>query len=197
MGYQITKIQNGIPLFRTSFYEQKCRLGNVYGPRQIRECITGQAKAEDVEYISSITFKKADTKEYVQILFSSKATENRAYKIYYENEGDNSLTMTQKNLAKQLRRKEAFWRLMFETYGLPDDNELIIWGDPNKAYMQATMAGAAYNAYIVLENKEIQDEDYFAAEEDSKGIVYKNSFGFTKTPDTLIEEEYDSIEEEE
>ena len=88
------------------------------------------------------------------------------------------MTLTQKNLAKQLRRKEAFWRLMFETYGLPDDSELIIWGDPQKSYMQATMQGTAYNAYIVLEDKEIQDEDYFAQEEEARDLTYKMPFSF-------------------
>ena len=86
--------------------------------------------------------------------------------------------MTQRNLAKQLRRKDMFWRMMFENYGLPDDSELIIWGDPNKAYMQAVMTGSAYNAYIVLEDKEIQDTDYFAAEDDQENLLYRQQFTF-------------------
>jgi hypothetical protein len=125
-----------------------------------------------------MTFKKASTKEYIRVLFSSYATDNQAFKIYYESEGDNSLTMTQRNLAKQLRRKDMFWRMMFETYGLPDDSELIVWGDPDKAYMQAVMTGSSYNAYIVLEDKEIQDTDYFAAEDEKDSLEYRQQFTF-------------------
>lgn len=178
-GYQLVRAQHGISLFKTSYYEHLCKNAKVYVLDRLRECIRSHARSENQEYISSMTFKKPETKEYIQILFTSPATDNVSYKIYYENEGDNSLTLTQKNLAKQLRRKEAFWRQMFETYGLPDDSELIIWGDPQKSYMQATMQGTAYNAYIVLEDKEIQDEDYFAQEEESKELTYKTPFSFS------------------
>lgn len=177
-GFQLVRAQRGITLFRTSYYEHLCRNAKVYVLDRLRDCIRAQARADQQEYISSMTFKKPETKEYIQVLFSSPATDNVSYKIYYENEGDNSLTLTQKNLAKQLRRKDAFWRLMFETYGLPDDSELIIWGDPQKSYMQATMQGTAYNAYIVLEDKEIQDEDYFAQEEEARDLTYKTPFSF-------------------
>ncbi len=178
MGYKRTKIQFGIPMFRTSFYEQRCRDKKVLKPADIRACIEKQADYDDVKYVSSMTFAKKATKEYIRVLFSSGATDNVAYKIYYENEGDNSLTLTRKNLAKQLRRKEMFWNTMFDTYGLPDDPELLVWGDTQKAYMQAIMVGAGYNAYVVLEDKEVQDNDYFAAEDESKELVYKSPFTF-------------------
>lgn len=178
MGYKRTKIQYGIPMFRTGFYEQRCRDKKVLKPADIRACIEKQADLDDVKYISSMTFAKKKTKEYIRVLFSTAATDNVAYKIYYENEGDNSLTLTRKNLAKQLRRKEMFWNMMFETYGLPDDPELLVWGDTQKAYMQAIMVGASYNAYVVLEDKEIQDTDYFAAEDESKELTYKPQFTF-------------------
>lgn len=178
MGYKRTKTQFGIPMFRTSFYEQRCRDKKVLKPADIRVCIEKQADYDDVKYVSSMTFAKKATKEYIRVLFSSGATDNVAYKIYYENEGDNSLTLTRKNLAKQLRRKEMFWNTMFDTYGLPDDPELLVWGDTQKAYMQAIMVGASYNAYVVLEDKEVQDNDYFAAEDESKELVYKSPFTF-------------------
>ena len=141
MGFKRTQVKYAIPMFRSAFYEQNCRDRRVHPLKEMRLCIERQADRDNVKYISSMTFKKASTKEYIRVLFSSYATDNQAFKIYYESEGDNSLTMTQRNLAKQLRRKDMFWRMMFENYGLPDDSELIIWGDPNKAYMQAVMTG--------------------------------------------------------
>lgn len=178
MGFKRTQVKYAIPMFRSAFYEQNCRDRRVHPLKEMRLCIERQADRDNVKYISSMTFKKASTKEYIRVLFSSYATDNQAFKIYYESEGDNSLTMTQRNLAKQLRRKDMFWRMMFENYGLPDDSELIIWGDPNKAYMQAVMTGSAYNAYIVLEDKEIQDTDYFAAEDDQENLLYRQQFTF-------------------
>lgn len=178
MGFKRTQVKYAIPMFRSAFYEQNCRDRRVHPLNEMRLCIERQADRDDVKYVSSMTFKKASTKEYIRVLFSSYATDNQAFKIYYESEGDNSLTMTQRNLAKQLRRKDMFWRMMFETYGLPDDSELIVWGDPDKAYMQAVMTGSSYNAYIVLEDKEIQDTDYFAAEDEKESLEYRQQFTF-------------------
>ena len=178
MGFKRTQVKYAIPMFRSAFYEQNCRDRRVHPLNEMRLCIERQADRDRVKYISSMTFKKTKTKEYIRVLFSSYATDNQAFKIYYESEGDNSLTMTQRNLAKQLRRKDMFWRMMFENYGLPDDSELIIWGDPDKAYMQAVMTGSSYNAYIVLEDKEIQDTDYFAAEDEKDSLEYRQQFTF-------------------
>lgn len=185
MGYKRTDVRYGIPMYRSAFYEQNCRDRRIHALTEVRECIEKQADRDRVKYVSSMTFAKPKTKEYVRVLFTTYATDNQAFKIYYESEGDNSLTMTQRNLAKQLRRKDMFWRMMFENYGLPDDSELILWGDPNKAYMQAVMTGSAYNAYIVLEDKEIQDEDYFVAEDEREFLNYRNPFTFA--PDVIGE----------
>lgn len=179
-GFRITKVERGIPMFRTSFYAQNCRDANVLRPEQVQRCIINQAVYDDVYYVSSLTMTKKKTKEYIQILFTSPATDNLSYKIYYENKGDNSLNFTRRNLAKKLRRKEAFWNLMFETYGLPDDDENLIWGNPDKAYMQATMQGANYNAYIVMEDKDLFDRDYFDAEDQAKEFNYSHPFTFSQ-----------------
>ena len=176
-GYEITKVEHNIPLHLTTFYKERCN------PRvraiEKQNCIIDQAKEDEVYYVSSITMVRPQTAEYMQVLFSSYATDNVAYKIYYENKGDNSLNYTRKNLAKKVRRRDAFWKLMYETYGQPDDKDNMIWGNPQEAYMQAMMQGSAYNAYIVLEDKSITDEDYVAVTEQAKELRYKHAFTFS------------------
>lgn len=177
-GYEITKVEHNIPLHLTTFYKERCN------PRaraiEKQNCIIDQAKEDEVYYVSSITMVRPQTAEYMQVLFSSYATDNVAYKIYYENKGDNSLNYTRKNLAKKVRRRDAFWNLMYETYGQPDDKDNMIWGNPQEAYMQAMMQGSAYNAYIVLEDKSITDEDRVAANEQAEELRYKHSFTFSE-----------------
>ncbi len=177
-GYEVTKVEHNIPLHLTTFYKERCN------PRaraiEKQNCIIEQAMADEVYYVSSITMARPQTAEYMQVLFSSHATDNEAYKIYYENKGDNSLNYTRKNLAKKVRRRDAFWNLMYETYGQPDDKDNMIWGNPQEAYMQAMMQGSAYNAYIVLEDKSITDEDYIAANEQAEELRYKHSFTFSE-----------------
>ena len=182
-GYRVTKIEHGIPLHRTSFYEHNCRLVPVRRVRDLQDCIISQAKNDEVYYISSVTMAKPETAEYIQVLFSTHATDNVAYKIYYENEGDNSLNFTRKNLAKKIRRRDAFWNMVFENYGLPDDPETITWGDQEKAYMMARMQGSNYNAYLILEDKEIPDGDYKDAHEQKDDLHYKNTFTFAAKDD--------------
>ena len=180
-GYEVTKTEYGIPSHLTAFYKERCN------PRardiEKQNCLIEQAKADEVYYISSITMKRPQTAEYMQVLFSTPATDNVSYKIYYENKGDNSLNYTRQNVEKKMRRRDAFWNMMYETYGQPDDAENMIWGNPQEAYMQAMMQGSAYNAYIVLENKAISDEDYVAATEQAKELRYKHSFTFGEVSD--------------
>jgi len=180
-GYSVTKVEHGIPLHRTSFYEHNCRAIPVRRTRDIQECIIDQVRNDEVYYISSVTLAKPQTSEYMQVLFSTFATDNVAYKIYYENEGDNSLNFTRKNLAKKIRRRDAFWKMVFDTYGLPDDKEAIIWGDPDKAYLRARMQGSNYNAYLILEDKEIRDGDYVDADEQKEDLHYRNPFTFAES----------------
>ena len=180
-GYSVTRVEHGIPLHRTSFYEHNCRAIPVRRTRDIQDCIIEQARNDEVYYISSVTLAKPQTAEYIQVLFSSFATDNVSYKIYYENEGDNSLNFTRKNLAKKIRRRDAFWKMVFDTYGYPDDKEAFVWGDPDKAYMKARMQGANYNAYLILEDKETLDGDYVDADEQKEDLHYRNPFTFAPT----------------
>jgi len=177
-GYAITRIEHGIPLHRTSFYEHNCRAAQVRRTRDLQNCIIDQARNDEVYYISSVTLAKPETAEYIQVLFSTFATDNVAYKIYYENEGDNSLNFTRKNLAKKIRRRDAFWKMVFDTYGYPDDKEAFVWGDQERAYMKARMQGANYNAYLILEDKEILDGDYKDADEQKDDLHFRNPFTF-------------------
>ena len=177
-GWKITAQKPAIPLFRESFYEQQCRHQGKHIVQEINTCIEQSAKNDDVFYINEMILSRPQTRESISVLFTSNATDNRAYKIYYQNLGDNSLGFTPKNMAAKLRRKEMFWNQMFEAYGYPDDADLILWGDFQKAYMQATMSGSNYDAYISMEDKEIQDKDYFAAEDAARELRYPNQFTF-------------------
>lgn len=182
-GYKIARIEHGIPLFRALFYEHRCRNAGVYIHADIQKCIIRLSQGDAVYYISGMILKRPESQETVKILFSTHATDNQAYKITYESLGDNSLNFTRRNLAKKLRRKDAFWNLVFETYGLPDDSDKIIWGDENASYMQAFMEGSSYNAYVILENKEIPEQDYISAEDESQYLAYKTPFSFGQAAD--------------
>lgn len=160
-GYKLTKIEKSIPLLRTTFYNNECRTKKKLAVlKDVNKCVLSYAKDDDMHYIRSETFVRDATRETIQVVYTSPVTDNVSYKIAYENKGDSSLNSSRKNMAKKIARKNDFWNLIFDTYGLPDDSDKLVWGNPNTAYMQVAMYGSAYNAYIVMENYTTQDEDY-------------------------------------
>ena len=84
------------------------------------------------------------------------------------------------NLVKKLNRKEAFFNAVFEMYGYPDDNEHMIWGVKEDAYMQVSMTGTAYDAAIKMEDVALSNEDYFAAVDWKADQEPVHHFGFTE-----------------
>lgn len=182
-GYTVTKVEHKIPLHRTSYYDTACRQSGARRADVIRNCIRDMADDDEVQYISSITLARPESAEYMQVLFSSYETGNLAYKIFYENKGDNSLALTRKNLAKKIRRRDAFWKMIYDTYGYPDDKDNLVWGDVQKAYMQARMQGSAYNAYIMMEDAALRDSDLIETDTAGKELRYRVPFTFAPRDD--------------
>ena len=73
------------------------------------------------------------------------------------------MNFTQINTAKKKLRMNEFWNAVFEKYGYPEDEKNYIWGDPQKSYMKAFLTGSAYDAYIILEDVRLSNEDYWEA----------------------------------
>lgn len=167
LGYTLQRVEKSIPLFRTSYYENLCRQQHrLTIVDEIRRCILEYAESDEVHYVFRETYVRPQSRETIQVSYSSPETMNVVYKIVYRNLGDNSLNTSRKSMAKKMRRQEDFWNMIFDTYGLPDENDKLIWGNPDTVYMQVLMRGSAYDAYIILEDRLIQDKDYEAAQSD-------------------------------
>ena len=175
-GYKVTITQESVPLYYATDYAYKCRQKGIIVPDQVAQCIKDYACLEKTRYISEIFLTKKN--EELRLYFTSNATDNLLYKIIYTNRGDNSLNFTRINKArKQLRHKE-FWNAVFDKYGYPDDGKHYIWGDPNKAYMKAYMSGSNYDGFIILEDVQLSNDDYFAAEDIEVERPPRNTFVF-------------------
>ena len=179
-GYKVTKVKKALPLFQTMHYETLCRQSGVHMPDRLRACIRQYGKNNSQDYIEEITLTRKGTRESFHFVFTSPATENEAYRITYQNKGDNSLNFMHTNLVKKLNRKEAFFNAVFEMYGYPDDNEHMIWGVKEDAYMQVSMTGTAYDATIKMEDVALSNEDYFAAVDWKADTEPVYHFGFVE-----------------
>ena len=176
MGYKVTLTQENIPLFYATDYAYKCRNKGIVIPAQVSQCVKDYACHENTRYISEATLKRKN--ETIQLFFTSHATDNQLYKIIYINKGDSSLNFTRVNYAKKKLRQKEFWDAIVAKYGNPDDATNLIWGDPQKAYLKAFMTGSAYDAYIIMEDVQLSNEDYFEAEDIEAERPPKNSFLF-------------------
>ena len=163
-GFQLTKGQYGIPLYRIHRYKKLCKQRFTI-LTEINTCVQDLAQHDKVYYIAWLEAINPLKKEAVKAIFTSHATGNKLYKFYYETKGDTSLGWGLKSIAYKTERKNGFWNLLFNLYGYPDDPVKFVWGDLDHAFMQATMAGTAYNGYIVLVDRDLAAEDYFAAED--------------------------------
>ena len=179
LGYTLTKVEKSIPLHRTTYYNNACREKGFKIASDIRNCVLNYAEADEMHYVFRETYKRPQSRETVQVSYSTPETDNVAYMIVYENRGDTSLNSSRINMAKKIRRRDDFWNLMFKTYGLPDDNTKLLWGDEDTRYMKAFMTGSAYHAYVVMEDKLLQDQDYDAAQNDFKTLRQHTPFTLT------------------
>lgn len=175
-GFKVTSTQEEVPLFYATNYGYKCRKKGYITPDHVNQCIKDYACHEGTRYIASATLTKKNV--VMKLYFTSHRTKNALYKIIYLDKGDPSLNFTQINTLRKLTRQKEFWNAVFAKYGAPDDTEKYIWGSPDKAYLQAYMAGSAYDAYLIMENVTLFSNDYYEAEDTEKGRPPKNTFGF-------------------
>ena len=175
-GFKVTTTQEEVPLYYATDYAYKCRRYGYITPQQVSQCIKDFACKEKTRYISEAILTKKN--EVLKLYFTSNATENRLYKILYINKGDPSLNFTTINTYSKLTRQEEFWKAVFDKYGYPDDEQKYIWGDPRKAYMRAFISGSAYNAYLIMEDVRLFNDDYYEADDIEKERPPKNNFAF-------------------
>ena len=202
LGYTLTKVEKSIPLHRTTYYNEACREKGLKLSSDIRNCVLNYAEADEMHYVFRETYKRPQSRETVQVSYSTPETDNVAYMIVYENRGDTSLNSSRINMAKKIRRRDDFWNLMFKTYGLPDDNDKLLWGDEDSRYMKAFMTGSAYHAYVVMEDKLLQDKDYDAAQNDFNTLRQHTPFTLTgkvlpeyDDADSVVAEEREALAE--
>ena len=176
LGFKVLGTQERIPLFYATDYEQKCRDAGIIPPDAVAKCVQDYACHEKTRYIAEASLQRKN--EHLVLFFTSAANDNALYKIVYVNKGDNSLNFTEVNRMKKNQRQVEFWNAVFDKYGYPDDEQEFIWGDPEKAYMKAYITGAAYDAYIILEDTKLSDADYFTAKGIEDDRPPRNRFSF-------------------
>ena len=177
-NYKITSSKNTISKFRAGYYESLCKSRKIYLPADIRACINEMSQKNDTTYLAELKIARPKTRDFIEFYFTSPATDNRLWKMVYQNKGDNSLNFTRANTQKKIARRDAFLNAVYDKFGNPDNAEKLIWGSENDAFMQIGIYGSNYDAYITLTDVFLSDDDYFEAEDWRQENQPFERFGF-------------------
>ena len=107
------------------------------------------AKKDKMEYTSKMVYTKPDTKEQINIFFTSPVTKNAVWKVEYKNEASKKLGDSINFQYQRDEQRRAFWYNVIKKYGEPivAPNKWVY----NKGDKYSISLIAGYNS-LTLEN---------------------------------------------
>lgn len=151
-GYRKTSEHLEIPNFIRWRYEEGCRNQGVIGHERIGSCVVQMAKKNNYQYIQHETYANFQTKENVDVFYTSNFTGNKVHRVMYMTEAANIKGSGAK--AEYLRNIKIFdfWKKINQKYGAPDNKEQVLWGmGDNKPSLQAATGRLILSDPMLLE----------------------------------------------
>ncbi|MBR5625498.1 MAG: hypothetical protein IKW67_01845 [Alphaproteobacteria bacterium] len=100
--------------------DYECRQQGIVIPTELDKCIKSLARNRGLLYASELHLIRENTGETVDVYFTSNATDNRVWKIVYNNDVD-EIEGDAEKFAKQRENKIlAFWQAVLDKYGAPN-----------------------------------------------------------------------------
>lgn len=172
-GYRRATQKLDIPNFIRWRNEDKCRASGVVGYERLNNCVIKIAKRDNYEYVETASYAKYDTKETIDVKFTSSFTNNKAYKIIYKSEAANITGNSQKAIYLRNIKIYDFWKKINQKYGSPDNRDDVIWGlGGNKPYMQAG------TGRLILEDPMLRELDYTRMSREDQRYMNTNLYSF-------------------
>lgn len=172
-GYKRSVQKLDIPNFIRWRNEDKCRSSGVVGYERIANCVIKIARQDKHEYIETAAYAKFDTKEDIEIRFTSNFTNNKAYKITYKSEALNIGGNSPKMMYLRNIKIFDFWKKINQKYGAPDNKDDVMWGlGGNKPYMQAG------TGRLILEDPMLRELDYTRMSREDQRFMNTNLYSF-------------------
>lgn len=172
-GYRQTRQKMDVPNFIRWRNEEKCRTQGVVGYEKLENCIVLLAKKENYYFVSQASFSKFDTKESVEVFFSSTFTNNKVYKVTYRTEAANATGNSTKALYLRNLKVFDFWKKINQKYGEPDNKEDVTWGlGANKPYLQAT------TGFLKLEDPILKELDVNRMAREDQRFIHSDIYTF-------------------
>ena len=172
-GFKKINARYQIPNFIKWRNEETCRMSGIVGYERTQACIIKKAKEDGYEYVQYLKFAKFESKEEMEVYFTSNFTENKVYKIEYRStiagiNGNSPKAIYIRNL-----KVYDFWRRINRKYGAPDDKSMVIWGlGGNKPYLKAA------TGQLKLEDPMFVEMDYTRMSREDQKFIHSDFYNF-------------------
>ena len=172
-GFKKTYEKYQIPNFIKWRNEEYCRNSGVVGYERLEACVIQKAKKDKHQYIYQTKYNKYDTKEEIEVWFTSNFTENKAYKIEYTSMASAITGNSPKAMYLYNIKVYDFWRRINRKYGVPDNKQAVTWGmDAGKPYLRAK------TGHLVLEDPMFRELDYTRMSREDQRYLVTDLYSF-------------------
>lgn len=172
-GFQKIMQKHQIPNFIKWRNEEYCRSSGVIGYERTQACVVQKAKKDSHEYVQTAKYAKYDTKEEIEVTFTSNFTENKVYKIEYTSMASSITGNSQKAVYLRNIKIYDFWKKINQKYGKPDDKEAVTWGmGGNKPYLKAK------TGWLLLEDPMLRELDYTRMSREDQRYLNTDLYSF-------------------
>lgn len=172
-GFKRINARFQIPNFIKWRNEEGCRATGVVGYERTQACVVQKAKKDGYEYVQYVKYAKFDTKETMEVYFTSTFSDNKVYKIEYRSTIASITGNSPKAVYIRNLKIYDFWRRISRKYGVPDDKDRVIWGlGTDKPYM------VAKTGFLKLEDPMFIEMDYTRMSREDQKFIHSDFYNF-------------------
>lgn len=162
-----------IPNFIKWRNEEYCRNTGVVGYERVEACVTQKAKKDNHQYVQTAKYAKYDTKEEMEVTFSSNFTDNKVFKIVYKSQAAAITGNSPKATYLRNIKIYDFWKKINQKYGKPDDKDNVTWGmGGDKPFLKAS------TGYLKLEDPMLRELDYTRMSREDQRYMNTDLYSF-------------------
>lgn len=127
-GYKKLAERKEIPNFIRWRGEELCRINGVVGFERLNVCATRIAIEHNYQFIEYELYNKYDSRETIEVQYTSNFTDNLAHYISYRSNIPLSDSKASKNIYLNNLKIFDWWRRVDMKYGEPDNKTEVKWG---------------------------------------------------------------------
>ena len=172
-GFQKINAKFTIPNFIKWRNEEACNAQGIVGFERQQSCITSMAKKDGHEYLYYAKYAKFDSKEDIEVFFTSNFTDNKVHKIIYRSGIPAVAGNSPKAIYLRNIKVYDFWKKINQKYGTPDNKNNVTWGlGGNKPFLKAS------TGYLLLEDPMFVEMDYTRMSREDQRFIHSDYYNF-------------------